>query len=81
MSTIATELDTAIAALPRAAAQRLESAVRSEIEKATCEEHEMKRALELMRQRKPELADLIGSLADLEFELPPDLPLPPAKGW
>jgi len=53
----------------------------SEIPEPTREEQEMQQALELLRQRKPELADLIGSLTDVEFELPPDLPLPSAKVW
>jgi hypothetical protein len=38
-------------------------------------------SLEEMKRRMPEFADLIGSLGDAEFDLPPELPLPPAKTW
>ncbi len=48
------------------------------LDRLAAEDPELQQALELLRQRKPELA---GSLADVEFELPPHLPLPPAKGW
>ena len=38
-------------------------------------------SLEMMKRRMPEFADVIGCLGDAEFDLPPELPLPPAKTW
>jgi hypothetical protein len=38
-------------------------------------------SLEVMKRRMPEFADVIGCLGDAEFDLPPELPLPPAKTW
>jgi hypothetical protein len=37
--------------------------------------------VEELKLRRPDLAEFIGCLADVEFEIAPELPLPPAKVW
>ena len=80
MSAIATELENVLTRLDVESAKRLEDRVRAAISEASKREAKMP-TLEELKRRRPELAEFIGSLADVEFELPPDLPLPPAKIW
>ena len=79
MTTIALELELTLARLEPEKARVLESKVR----KVICEVAEEKPlpTIEEMKLRMPEFADVIGSLGDAEFELPPELPLSPAKTW
>ena len=81
MSNIAQELETAMSTPDIEDANRLEEAVRSDIAKYTQEKEEWNTALALLRKHKPELVGLIGSLADVEYEIAPELPLPPARVW
>jgi hypothetical protein len=60
-------------------ARVLESKVRKAISEVV--EEEPLPTIEEMKQRMPEFADVIGIWADKEFEIPEDLPLPPAKTW
>jgi superfamily II RNA helicase len=79
VTTIALELERTLERLAPEKARVLESRVREaifEVEK----EKELP-TLEEMKKRMPEFADVIGCWADVEFELPEDLPLPPAKTW
>ena len=73
------ELERTLEHLAPEKARVLESRVReaiSEVEK----EKELP-TLEEMKRRMPEFADIIGCWADKEFEIPEELPLPPAKTW
>ena len=74
------ELERVLEHLDPVAAQTLETRVREAISLVT-EPKEPLPTLEEMKLRRPDLADIIGCWADLEFELPPELPLPPAKTW
>jgi superfamily II RNA helicase len=79
VTTIAMELERTLERLAPEKARVLESRVReaiSEVEK----EKELP-TLEELKRRRPDLAHIIGCWADKEFELPPELPLPPAKTW
>lgn len=79
MTTIALELERTLARLAPEKARVLESKVREVISEVA--EEKPLPTIEEMKRRMPEFADVIGSLGDAEFELPPDLPLPPAKTW
>ena len=80
MSAIAIELDRILESLEPEAAQNLETRVREAISSVTGSEEPLP-TLEEMKRRMPKFADLIGCWADVEFDLPPELPLPPAKTW
>lgn len=80
MSTLALELDQLLKQLAPAEAERLEIRVRAVIREVSAP-NETPPALEVIKRRRPELAEYIGSLAGMEFELPDELPLPPAKEW
>lgn len=75
MTAVALELEQIMSRLKPEAAERLETTVRGIL--ASVEEELP--TLEEMKRRMPEYADLIGCWADVEFELPPELPLSPAK--
>ncbi len=75
MTAVALELEQIMSRLTPEAAERLETTVRGIL--ASVEEELP--TLEEMKRRMPEYADLIGCWADVEFELPPELPLSPAK--
>ena len=79
VTTIALELERSLGRLAPEKARILESRVREVI--AEVESEKELPTLEEMKRRMPEFADLIGSWADVEFEIPKDLPLPPAKTW
>ena len=79
VTTITLELERSLERLAPEKARILESRVREVI--AEVESEKELPTLEEMKRRMPEFADLIGSWADLEFEIPKDLPLPPAKTW
>lgn len=79
VSTIAMELDRTLERLAPEKARVLESRVREVISEV--EGTKAPPSLEEMKRRMPEFADVIGSLGDAEFDLPPELPLPPAKTW
>ena len=79
VTTITLELERSLERLAPEKARILESRVREVISEMESEK-EMP-TLEEMKRRMPEFADLIGSWADVEFEIPEDLPLPPAKTW
>lgn len=79
MTTIALELDRTLERLEPEKARVLESRVRKVMSEVAGTEAPP--SLEEMKRRMPEFADLIGSLGDAEFDLPPELPLPPAKTW
>lgn len=79
VTTIALELERTLERLVPEKARVLETRVREaifEVEK----EKELP-SLEEIKRRRPDLADIIGCWADKEFELPPELPLPPANTW
>jgi superfamily II RNA helicase len=79
MTASATELERTLERLEPEKARALESRVREAISEMV-EEKELP-SLEEMKRRRPDLADIIGCWADLEFEESPELPLPPAKTW
>jgi hypothetical protein len=79
MTAVALELDGLLARLEPKVAKELEIRVREEM--ALVAKQDNPPTLEEMKRRMPEFADLIGCWADVEFELPPELPLPPAKTW
>lgn len=89
MSSLALELDAALARLAPQQARALESDVRDALRKARAKEFTPARpsdedwgeVMDLMRQHKPDLADCIGALADVEFEAPPDPAPEPLKEW
>jgi hypothetical protein len=79
VTAIALELKRTLERLDPEKARVLESKVRKAISEVF--EEEPLPTIEEMKRRMPEFADVIGSLGDAEFDLPPDLPLPPAKTW
>lgn len=79
MTTIALELEQTLGRLAPEKARVLESKVREAISEVA-EENPLP-TIEEMKRRMPEFADVIGSLGDAEFDLPPELPLSPAKTW
>ena len=79
VTTIALELERTLERLAPEKARVLESRVREAI--SAVEEEKELPTLEEIKRRRPDLADIIGCWADKEFELPEDLPLPPAKTW
>ena len=79
VSTIAMELERTLERLAPEKARVLESRVREVISEVVSEKQQP--SLEEMKLRMPEFADIIGSLGDADFDLPPELPLPPAKTW
>ena len=79
VSTIAMELERTLERLAPEKARVLESRVREVISEVVSEKQQP--SLEEMKLRMPEFADIIGSLGDDDFDLPPELPLPPAKTW
>ena len=78
MTAVALELDQMLARLKPEAAQKLEMRVR-EVLSAVSEAERAMPTLEEMKRRMPEYADLIGCWANVEFELPPELPLSSAR--
>ena len=78
MTAVALELDQMLARLKPEAAEKLEMRVR-EVLSAVSEAERALPTLEEMKRRMPEYADLIGCWANVEFELPPELPLSPAR--
>ena len=80
MSAVAMELEEMLTRLKPEAAEKLEMQVREALS-SVAETDKVLPTLEEMKRRMPEFADLIGCWADVEFELPPELPLPPAKTW
>ena len=80
VSTIAMELDQLLNRLDTRTAESLERRVREAMSRVANRDGETP-TLEEMKRRRPEFAGLIGSLADVEFDLPADLLLPPAKTW
>ncbi len=79
VTTIALELERTLERLEPEKAKVLESKVREAISEV--EKEEDLPTLEEIKRRRPDLAHIIGAWADKEFDLPPDLPLPPAKTW
>ena len=79
VTTIALELEQTLERLEPEKAKVLESKVREAISEV--EKEEDLPTLEEIKRRRPDLAHIIGAGADKEFDLPPDLPLPPAKTW
>ncbi len=79
VTTIALELERTLERLAPEKARVLESKVRVAISEVA--DAKAPPSLEEMKRRMPEFADVIGSLGDAEFDLPPDLPLSPAKTW
>jgi len=79
VSGIALELERVLERLDLETAQALETRVREAISSAVAPQNPP--TLEEIKRRRPDLADIIGCWADLEFELPPELPLSPAKTW
>jgi len=79
VSGIALELERVLEHLDPETAQTLETRVREAISLVT--ESKAPPTLEEIKRRRPDLADIIGCWADMEFELPPELPLSPAKTW
>ena len=79
VTTIALELERTLKRLEPEKARVLESKVREAISEVAEEKEPL--TLEEIKRRRPDLAGIIGSLGDVEFELPEDLPLPPAKTW
>jgi hypothetical protein len=73
------ELERTLERLAPDKARVLESKVREVISEVA--EEKPLPTIEEMKRRMPEFADVIGSLGDAEFDLPPELPLPPAKIW
>ena len=80
MSAVVMELEEMLTRLKPEAAEKLEMQVREALS-SVAETDKVLPTLEEMKRRMPEFADLIGCWADVEFELPPELPLPPAKMW
>ena len=80
MSVVVMELEEMLTRLKPEAAEKLEMQVREALS-SVAETDKVLPTLEEMKRRMPEFADLIGCWADVEFELPPELPLPPAKMW
>ena len=76
---IALELERTLERLKPDKAKVLESRVREAIFEV--EKEEDLPTLEEIKLSRPDLAHIIGAWADKEFDLPPDLPLPPAKTW
>lgn len=79
MTAITLELKRTLERLGPEKARVLESKVRQAISEVA--EEEPLPTLEEIKRRRPDLADIIGCWADKEFELPPELPLPPPKTW
>lgn len=79
VTTIALELERTLKRLEPEKARVLESRVRAAISEVA--DAKAPPSLEEMKRRMPEFADVIGCLGDAEFDLPPELPLPPAKTW
>lgn len=80
MSGITQELERVLEHLNPEAAQTLETRVREAISSVTVPEAPLP-TLEEMKLRMPKFADVIGCWKDLEFDLPPELSLSPAKTW
>jgi len=78
VTAIATELESLLRKLPEEKAVRLTGKIR-EVMSAADDEGAL--SLEELKKRRPELAEFIGAWADIEFEEPAELPLPPAKVW
>jgi hypothetical protein len=78
MMAIVEELERILTRLKPEAAERLETQVRGILFSVSDAEAVLP-TLEEMKRRRPEFADLIGSLADVEFELSPERPLSPDK--
>lgn len=78
MSAVAVELERMLTRLKPEAAEKLEMQVREALS-SVVESDKVLPTLEEMKLRMPEFAEVIGCWAEVEFELPPDLPLPPAK--
>ncbi len=79
VTTIALELERTLKRLEPDKARALESRVREAISEVA--EEKPLPTIEEMKRRMPEFADVIGIWADKEFEIPEELPLPPAKTW
>jgi hypothetical protein len=79
VTAIAEELERALKRLDPEKARVLEEKVRGVISEVAEEKPLL--TIEEMKRRMPEFADVIGIWADKEFEIPEDLPLPPAKTW
>jgi hypothetical protein len=75
MTAIASELERVLKRLEPEAAKRLETRVREAIADVRPEGKPLP-TLEEMKKRKPEIADLIGCMADEEFEILPQPALP-----
>jgi len=73
------ELDRTLERLDPEKARVLESRVRAAISEV--EGPKQLPSIEEMKRRMPEVAEFIGCMADMEFDLPDELPLPPAKEW
>ena len=67
-----------LARLKPEAAEKLEMRVRKVLSEVSKAERALP-TLEEMKRRMPEYADLIGCWANVEFELPPELPFFPAR--
>ncbi len=80
MSAVVMELEEMLTRLKPEAAEKLEMQVREALS-SVADADKILPTLEEMKRRMPEFADLIGCWADVEFDLPPELPLPPAKTW
>ena len=80
MSAVAVELERMLSRLKPDAAEKLEMQVREALS-SVADADKVLPTLDELKLRMPEFADLIGCWADLEFDLPPELPLPPAKTW
>ena len=81
MSSIALELDSALAALGSESARDLETAVRRQIAEAKTAATEWQRVMAMMNKNHPQAAACLGSLADTELERPRQGELPPAIAW
>lgn len=81
VSTIALELDNALAALGDENARALESAVRQQISRITREEAEWKCVMALMQKNHPHAAECVGIAADTNLERPSQGDVPDAKVW
>jgi len=79
VTAIATDLERTLERLEPEKARALESRVRQAMSEVAEEEELL--SIEEIKRMRPDLADIIGCWADVEFELPPELPLPPAKTW
>jgi len=73
------ELERVLERLDLETAQALETRVREAISSAVAPQNPP--TLEEIKRRKPELAEFIGCMADMEFDLPDELVLPPAHEW